>query len=165
MENINKKLLDAIYVRSRRKILKLLKKGAEVNWADEDGRTILMHAILAENASFEIVELLIKNGANVRVCEPEQQWTALHFAAREGHSDIVKLLLENGAEVDAKDSFGNTPLWRAVMTFKGDDRVIRLLLSHKADMNIENNYGISPLEIAKTSADARELDILLSNSE
>src|SRR5439155_24639342 len=114
----------------------LLKKGIDINSLDEDGRSILMHALLASDASLGIVKLLIQNGADVNLREPKQQWTALHFAAREGRAEIVKLLLDNKSEVDARDSFGNTPLWRAVMDFRGDDKVIRLLLSHGADKNL-----------------------------
>jgi ankyrin repeat protein len=148
----NKELLGSVYRQEQPQILKWLKKGAAINRVDEDGRTILMHAILADKASVEVIMLLIQNGANVKLAEPAQQWTPLHFAARDNRADIVKVLLENKAEVDARDVFGNTPLWRAVMNFKGDDKAIRLLLSHGADKNLANKHGVSPLSISQTTA-------------
>jgi ankyrin repeat protein len=105
----------------------------EVNARDEDGRTPLMHAVLAEDAD---------------AAEPGQQWTALHFAARDQLEAIVQLLVDAGAAVDAVDVFGNTPLWRSV-TSSAKAEVARRLVAHGADPRRKNRYGVSPLDKAR----------------
>jgi hypothetical protein len=51
-----------------------------------------------------------------------QSWTPLHFAAQEQRAEVTETLLRAGAEVDARDAYGNTPLWRAVFTSRGQGR-------------------------------------------
>ncbi|KZV62888.1 ankyrin, partial [Peniophora sp. CONT] len=56
--------------------------------------------------------------------------TALHDAAKSGHGEVCKLLLEQGALVENADTDGNTPLHEAA--YSGDLDTIRLLLQHPA---------------------------------
>ncbi|KAI9429172.1 hypothetical protein H4582DRAFT_2032752 [Lactarius indigo] len=65
--------------------------------------------------------------------------TPLHAALVMGHLEVARFLLEHGADVNAKDSFGDTPL----RSFSKDGRmeVIRLLLEFGADVNIPGRLG------------------------
>ncbi|MFE2124254.1 ankyrin repeat domain-containing protein [Rhodococcus aetherivorans] len=123
----------------------------EVNLRDEDGRTPLMHAMLAEDTDPAIVALLIDRGADVDVADSDQKWTALHFAARDQNEAQVRLLLKAGADVDPVDVFGNTPLWRSVMNSRSDLAAMKLLIEHGADPHLRNHHGISPLDLARQS--------------
>jgi ankyrin repeat protein len=123
----------------------------EANLRDQDGRTPLMHAVLAEDADPAVVATLIDRGADVNVRDTGQEWTALHFAARDQNAVLVRQLLEAGAAVDPVDVFGNTPLWRAVMEAGDDATVIRVLLSHDADPGRKNRHGSSPLDVARAA--------------
>jgi ankyrin repeat protein len=123
----------------------------EVNLTDADGRTPLIHAVLAEDAAPAVVKALIERGAKVDVADREQQWTALHFAARDQNEPIMRLLLERGAALDPADAFGNTPLWRSVMNTGESLAVPKLLLEHGADPNRKNRSGKSPLDVARDS--------------
>jgi ankyrin repeat protein len=148
-------VLGAIY----RKDLSVLNRLSEqqMRFRDEDGRTPLMHAILASDADPAIVKLLIDRGADVDAADHGQRWTALHFAARDQNEALVSLLLDVGAAVDPVDVFGNTPLWRSVMNAKSDVGVVPMLLHHGADPQRKNRNGKSPLDIA---ADTGRVDIL-----
>jgi ankyrin repeat protein len=121
---------------------------AEVNAQDEDGRTPLMHAVLAENADASIVKTLIDRGADVHVADTNQRWTALHFAARDQKEPIVAVLLDAGAEVEAVDVFGNTPLMRSVGKI-ATISIVRRLTERGADPKRKNKYGVSPMELAR----------------
>lgn len=56
------------------------------------------------------VESLIKNGANINSKDNNYGWTPIHTAAHAGHEKIVEVLINNGAQVDARNYLGGTPL-------------------------------------------------------
>ena len=62
---------------------------------------------------------------------------------------VAELLLSRGAEVDAEDLDGNTPLWCATLRTRGEGPIMQLLLGHGADPHHENRDDRSPLELAK----------------
>jgi ankyrin repeat protein len=70
------------------------------------------------------------------------------FGAQDQNAKLVDLLIKRGAEVDALDCSGDTPLWRAAMDYRGDKSTIEVLLKHGADPDKKNRHGISPREIA-----------------
>ena len=117
-------VLTAVYRRDFRGLDRLTP--ADLKATDADGRTALMHAVLAENADAAIVRRLIERGADPGTADAGQKWTALHFAARDQKEPVVRALLEGAARVDAGDLFGNTPLMRS---FEGtvNPRVVELL--------------------------------------
>jgi uncharacterized protein len=121
----------------------------EANATDDDGRTPLMHAILAEDADASVIKALIARGAVVNVADRGQQWTPLHFAARDANEEIVRALLDAGASVDAANVFGNTPLWEHVMGPKKDTSIIKKLLAGGADPDKKNSNGVSPIDLAR----------------
>ncbi|XP_048488889.1 oxysterol-binding protein-related protein 1 [Plutella xylostella] len=81
-------------------------------------------------------------------------WTPLHLATYFGHADVVRALLEAGADVDEVNETGDTALHKAC--FIGNEELVILLLNHKADVNIMNGEGRTPSEVCKTG-DVRRL--------
>ena len=64
----------------------------------------------AEKGFTEMVKLLIDFGANLNAPNADPpKWSPLHFAAYEGHPDVVGLLVASGAIPDVQDSQGDTP--------------------------------------------------------
>src|ERR1700759_4978611 len=61
------------------------------------------------------------------------------------HLAAVEVLLAMGAEVDAVDEQGNTPLFRAVFNYRGDPATLQALIAAGADVRRENAHGVSPL--------------------
>jgi ankyrin repeat protein len=125
----------------------------EVNLTDADGRTPLMHAVLAADADPDVVRLLIERGASLDATDRDQRWTALHFAARDQNESLARVLLDAGAAVDPVDVFGNTPLWRSVMDPSPGTAVKELLIERGADPKRTNRHGISPLDLARETGD------------
>lgn len=141
-------VLRAVYRRDLGALARL--SPAEADAIDEDGRTPLMHAVLAEDADPALVALLIARGADVRARDRAEGWTALHFAARDGAAALAGTLLEAGAPVDAADCHGNTPLWRCVANgVSFDAETARTLLRHGADPERVNRAGVSPRDLAR----------------
>ena len=93
-----------------------------------------------------VVETMLAHGANVD--HRDNNMTPLAYAAAVGRLLIVRLLLEKGADVNAQNSEGWTPLMNAAMTAR-DPECIRLLLAHQADPNIKDKKGLTALSHAK----------------
>jgi len=107
----------------------LIEKGAEVNSRDRDGRTALVEALTSENEiPPEIVESLVRRGADVNV-RLAGGLTPLMIAVP-GDSRLVRLLVEAGADVKAKDDNGAGVLQRA----KDNPENIRILEEARADL-------------------------------
>ena len=106
------------------------------------------------NNSFEMVTLLLNNGANPKMVDKENQ-TPLHIAAllpfSETRLEIFDLLLKKGVDPNAIDSFGRTVLYNAIIN-KADDVVKRLFdedrsLQQELVNSKENTMGITPLHL------------------
>jgi len=69
--------------------------------------------------------------------------TALHYAAREGHTTVATLLLGSGARIEEPEANGVRPLLLAIMNDRAD--TARFLIEHGADVNADDWYGRSPL--------------------
>jgi uncharacterized protein len=68
------------------------------------------------------------------------------------NSKIAELLIQYGANLEARDVNGNTPLNDAVFYSKGNGEMITFLLDKGANKDSKNNYGVSPLDLAHTIA-------------
>ncbi|KAI8772808.1 ankyrin repeat protein PA3287 isoform X1 [Biomphalaria glabrata] len=84
----------------------LLKSGADPNLRGADGMTPL--AIASFWGYDTIVQLLIKNGADVNSSNKGTLWTPLHCAAFQGHGKVIMILLENKADLFKADAQGRT---------------------------------------------------------
>jgi hypothetical protein len=85
--------------------------------------------------------------------------TPLHVAASAGHSDILSLLIEHGADMGGRDKDGHTPLHRASDNARLE--VGQLLLNRGADINVQNDCNNTPLIFAANSGHAEFTRILL----
>lgn len=79
-------------------------------------------------------------------------FVALHFAAQYWHLEAAGLLLAGGAEVDARNRYGNTSLWTAVFESRGRGELIELLRAAGADPHAVNRSGQTPLGLARLIA-------------
>lgn len=104
----------------------LIDNGAECNFSDKQGKTLLH---LAESPEF--ILKLIKKGIDVNA-RMDDGMTALHYAAFSNNYEKAKLLVENGADVNAADYDSHlTPLgWMIVDDFNYD--IAKLLIAHNA---------------------------------
>jgi ankyrin repeat protein len=147
----------------------LLAKGADPNAKDATGLTPLLAAAWNGDRNTEIVRLLLRHGANVNaVCVEAVDsvkngpvaiglLTPLLSAAPYGNYETVSLLVNAGANVNAKDVRGMTPLALTVSSDRPDPRIVRLFLSKGADPAIKSKNG----ETAADRADKyRNADIL-----
>jgi ankyrin repeat protein len=94
----------------------------------------------ATNGNAAIIDLLLRSGLSPNSTNPGGE-TALMTATRTGAMDAIKLLLDRGASVNAKESVrGQTPLMWAVTENHAD--VLKLLLARGAEINAQTNVEI-----------------------
>ena len=95
---------------------------------------------------------MITKGFDVNA-QDDDKWSALHYATQNYYTEIVKLLIKNNADVNIKDSNGNTPLSNAVFHCPdGSGDLIYLLRKAGADPFLENNYGVNSYDLAQQIA-------------
>lgn len=117
-----------------------------VDTANAVGETPLMMAAL--RARVDVMKALIQRGAQVN----RPGWTPLHYAASSPSPAPVQLLLELGAEVDARAPNGNTPLMLAARY--GSEESVALLLNKGADRSLRNDRQLDAAAYARL--DGRE---------
>lgn len=117
--------------------------GIKVNLASKQNETALMMACIKGHLA--LAKELIQRGADVN----REGWAPLHYAASADTPktlDIVKLLLEESAYIDATSPNGTTPLMLAAQY--SSEAVVNLLLQEGADLNLRNQRGFTAVEFA-----------------
>jgi uncharacterized protein len=135
------------YLNDFHAVVALIDSGADIELRDRFGRTPLINAVSAEYY-LPLIEYLLEKGANVNA-QDKSGWAALHFCAQDNKLEVAELLIKNGATVDIKDQWGNTPLMRSVnktyaLMVENDQNpgaMIALLQKHGADKNIKIDSG------------------------
>lgn len=94
----------------------------------------------------EAVKQALAKGADPNVRDPQTKVPVVGFAAIQGNVEIARLLIDKGADVNAKNDDKNTPLHGAA--WLGHAAMVELLLNSGANPNAENNEG----QIAQDSA-------------
>ena len=143
---------DSIYTAIRNNDLPALRtliRNSGPDLKDSRGQTPLM--IAAAFGSLDAMKFLIAEGANVKAGS-DAGVTALHWCT--GDIGKVRLLLDQGADVNKATLLGRTPLLVAAST-SGTLETIRLLVQKGADVNAADNFGNTPL-IAAARGDNAE---------
>jgi ankyrin repeat protein/transglutaminase-like putative cysteine protease len=127
----------------------LIVAGVDVNAENIRGETPLQFA--ADKDHRKVVELLIEKGADI----------SLHLAARLGDVARAKSLIEDGADVNAKDMGGETPLMAAAA--KEQKEIAELLIVKGADVDGKDNSSYVPLSWAVWNEDRDMIKLLVTN--
>uniref|UniRef100_A0A8C1D4Z3 Ankyrin repeat and KH domain containing 1 n=1 Tax=Cyprinus carpio carpio TaxID=630221 RepID=A0A8C1D4Z3_CYPCA len=122
----------------------LLKEGANIEDHNENGHTPLMEAASAGHV--EVARVLLEYGAGINTHSNEFKESALTLACYKGHLDMVRFLLDAGADQEHKTDEMHTALMEACMD--GHVEVARLLLDSGAQVNMPADSFESPLTLA-----------------
>ncbi len=114
----------------------------------------LLH-VAARWGGMEMVRYLLslKLDPNSRDCN---QYTPLHYAAKYNRLGVVEVLVENGANVHAKDNWGQTAIhWSAAKDYYPNIEVIKYLIEKGVGVNHRDNKGNTPLHLC-TKKEAKD---------
>lgn len=131
----------------------LLRHGVDPN-SDDGDETALCHAVLTERA--DLCRLLLDYKADPNA-HTENSAPPLVLAMKNGKIEIIKMLVEKGADIEKPGRFGafhGTPLLSAIVWGAGlprssqDIEILQYLLEKKADPNVQGEDGWSPFWLA-----------------
>lgn len=102
--------------------------------------------IACENGNTDVVDILLKKGANVNLCNADGI-SPLYLACQEGHTGtVLHLLFEINLDVDQSNDAGKTALH--VACSRNHVEVVKSLLIKKANINVCDNKEKTPLDVA-----------------
>ena len=129
--------------------LGLIDSGADVNQRNSEGGTPLYYSAggLGDDL-FPVTQALVAHGADVNARCGSIQVTPLHNADVDGSVKTVKFLISKGANVNARDGKGDTPLHAAAFTSYGSPLdIARILVEHGGDIDARNKAGLTVLDV------------------
>ncbi|KAI7798397.1 transient receptor potential cation channel [Triplophysa rosa] len=109
------------------------------------GNTAVLQEMLGYVPSSQLQTAVNKHSKN--------GWSPLLLAAERGHTEVVRLLLQNNARVDVFDEEGKAAIHLAAE--QGHQDIVDILLSHKAFVNAKTKLGLTPLHLSAQSGSAR----------
>ena len=151
------------------------KQAELVRGKDVDGNYSVLLATMAGSNRDQLDEFMkeafIKGGTFGMLDESNNQKECpLHYSARAGDTDLVEVLLDNGATIDVQNSFGQTPLYLAadnVNHLEGEDihtvdlRLLELLVERGASLDITDTNGLTPIMTAAMKGHLPVVKLLL----
>lgn len=129
-------------------IRKIIRKGGRIDILDNEGRTILYHAIKLNY--IDIIKVLLEENRSIFSVsiinlKDKEGLIPIHYALKSKSKDIIKLLLDNNADTNILDNMGNNSLQLSLFT--RDDDIVEMIMRNIKNINHVNNIGESALHI------------------
>ena len=132
-------------------IVTLIQNGWDANVCDKNFSSLLMHVCEKIADCPDLIDFLIKNGAQINMVDIHYK-TLLHYAAKSNGSKNFEYLLQYDFNINALDSEDKTPLYYA--SINGSVTLISLIISHGGNINENTNdeYFIKTMKLNNASA-------------
>lgn len=146
---LNSDVVNAVWLAASKghlaTVRELVKNGAYINNRNSENVTPLM--VAAMNGHYDVVQYLLAAKAPINLVHKDNDGdSALMFALAQGHTNIARLLIDSGADINIRNKFGITALMIAVA--EGNEEITQKLLDKKADLTVKTENGMTALDIA-----------------
>ena len=144
----------------------LLEHNVDLNDEEEDVIPAF-HAWIWVDPSFDNMQLMIQHGADLKMVDKKNGWTAMHYFASVGEDPKVLDLLmnrdhpENQPDINAKDSDGETPLHGLLSRRDVPPELLKAFIANGADVNAEDKDSERPLHQACQWGDVDTIRIIM----
>ena len=139
----------------------LINKLGKVDIADDDGNTILMHAVARKNKS--LISMLLSEGANPNVLNKDG-FAPIHLASSNGDNFAVYSLMMSGANANLVDKNGNTPLMYASKMCSPNS--IKIMVALGGNPLLENKFNKkTAFDFAEQNRDSSVISILRTTNK
>jgi ankyrin repeat protein len=155
--NGNTALLMAGLNRHKDMMIFLIENEANYNTINKFGTSSIMFAI--DNGHVDVVQLMIDKGADIN---HRSKYGKNPLLLACNNENMLNLLIENGADLEAKNADGYTVFIECITNFKHS--AIKLLLSKGVDINPKNNGGHAALRLAIIKGRTKTMSLLLNRS-
>jgi len=162
----------------------LIKKGADINLPNDSIDSPLICACYGKN-HYSVIEYLVENKANINF-KNEEGNTPLIISCQNGEIDVIKYLVNKGADIFVRNKHNQSALFMAknkrdivdylkelkkdgdtLLTYAckiEDEKEVEILINNKVDVNIKNDEGNSPLSIACETRNEKIIKYLVENN-
>jgi serine/threonine-protein phosphatase 6 regulatory ankyrin repeat subunit B len=143
-----------------KEVEKLIKREADINSTCENNQTSLL--VASQNGHTDVVAILLREGADPniknrlfdrgsflidgRIPIYDNGFNALYWPAIKGYENIVRILIDSGADVNMCDIEGKCALHFAVE--KADPNIVRKIIKAKPSLDQQTIIGLTPLDLA-----------------
>ncbi|KAF4380116.1 hypothetical protein F8388_018240 [Cannabis sativa] len=136
-------------------------RGVDSKWASKGWDEL--HVAASFDRAEEVLDLVRGRGSGSLNCVDKEGRTPLHVAVAKGHIKCTRVLVESGADKDARSRDGRTALYRAAAN--GDRSMVGMLIQMGADPTIRNDRGRSALDVARDKRHSEVVEVLERGEE
>jgi ankyrin repeat protein/SAM-dependent methyltransferase len=166
----NSPIQIAVTYRHPENLEEILKGNPDIDEPNTEGFTPL-HLAVQRPGNQKAVELLLRQGADINITDPEGR-NALLVSVGSHQKDYIELLVSNGIDIDSQDNDGNTALHYPLLNILKNKlylphgkEIVKVLTEEGADPRIRNKEGKSPMDLAVESGEDELMKLLIDNEK
>ena len=140
----NPKEIERLKIESKKMAFEI--ENEKRNSLIEESTMMLFEELIRDNTDLEKIKAFIKAGADVHSIESEYQATPLHFAMAKNNVELVKIIVEAGADINFQNSHKTAPIHTGI--YNDSLESIKFLIERGADVNLFQMDGLTSLHCA-----------------